>query len=244
MTIETDLTGDPAPNGPPVDQTPLDPGAEPSALLQEVLAPVYAGPKPTRRPAADEDEETGPTRRCIASGESLPTTELVRFVVGPENAIVPDVDARLPGRGLWLRARRDMIETAAQKRLFAKAARANVSVAPDLADTVAELLRRRCLNHLGLAQRAGLVASGAEKVRAQIASGRTAALLGASDGSLAERQKMSALVPGVPVVDVLASTELGGALGKEMAVHVALLPGRLTEMILEDANRFRGLRGG
>ena len=136
-----------------------------------------------------------------------------------------------------------MIETAAQKRLFAKAARANVSVAPDLADTVAELLRRRCLNHLGLAQRAGLVASGAEKVRAQIASGRTAALLGASDGSLAERQKMSALVPGVPVVDVLSSAELGGALGKEMAVHVALLPGRLTEMILEDANRFRGLRG-
>jgi ribosomal protein L7Ae-like RNA K-turn-binding protein len=136
-----------------------------------------------------------------------------------------------------------MIETAAQKRLFAKAARANVSVAPDLADTVVELLRRRCLNHLGLAQRAGLVASGAEKVRAQIATGRTAALIEASDGSIAERQKMGALVPGVPVVDVFSSTELGSALGKDMAVHVALSRGRLTEMILDDAGRFRGLRG-
>jgi ribosomal protein L7Ae-like RNA K-turn-binding protein len=136
-----------------------------------------------------------------------------------------------------------MIETAAQKRLFAKAARANVNVAPDLADTVAELLRRRCLNHLGLAQRAGLVASGAEKVRAQIATGRTAALIEASDGSIAERQKMGALVPGVPVVDVFSSTELGSALGKDMAVHVALSRGRLTEMILDDAGRFRGLRG-
>jgi uncharacterized protein len=201
------------------------------------------GPAPGEGQHADEDQESGPTRRCIASGESLPVAELIRFVVGPENTLVPDVDGRLPGRGLWLRARRDMLETAAQKRLFAKAARVNVNVAPDLADTVAELLRRRCLNHLGLAQRAGLVASGAEKVRAQIATGRTAALIEAADGSIAERQKMSALVPGVPVVDAFTSAELGSALGKDMAVHVALLRGRLTEMILEDADRFRGLRG-
>lgn len=199
------------------------------------------GPAPRERNRAGEDLETGPNRRCIASGESHPTGELIRFVVGPENTLVPDVDARLPGRGLWLRARRDMIETAAQKRLFARAAQADVNVAAGLADTVAELLRRRCLNHLGLAQRAGLVAAGAEKVRAQIATGRTAALIEASDGSAAERQKMSALVPGVPVVDVFTSTELGGALGKEMAVHVALLPGRLTEMIVEDAGRYSGL---
>lgn len=207
------------------------------------------GPAPGRgstsgqKPGGDdagEDLETGPTRRCIASGESLPVAELIRFVVGPDNTIVPDIAGRLPGRGLWLRARRDMIETAAQKRLFAKAARGNVNVPADLADTVAELLRRRCLNHLGLAQRAGLVASGAEKVRAQIATGRTAALVEAADGSEAERRKMSALVPGVPVVDVFTSPELGSAIGRDMAVHVALLPGRLTEMILEDAGKLRG----
>ncbi|MGE3475393.1 MAG: RNA-binding protein [Rhodospirillaceae bacterium] len=206
---------------------------------------LSGGPAPGRGPMGGQDDtgedlETGPTRRCIASGESLPTRDLIRFVVGPDNTIVPDIAGRLPGRGLWLRARRDMIETAAQKRLFAKAARGNVSVSPDLADTVAELLRRRCLNHLGLAQRAGLVASGAEKVRAQIATGRTAALVEAADGSEAERQKMGALVPGVPVVDVFTSPELGGAIGRDMAVHVALLPGRLTEMILEDAGKLRG----
>ena len=64
MTIETDLTVDPAPNGPSLDPGPVDSGAEPAAR-------VFTGPKPTRRPAADEDAETGPTRRCIASGESL-----------------------------------------------------------------------------------------------------------------------------------------------------------------------------
>jgi predicted RNA-binding protein YlxR (DUF448 family) len=202
-------------------------------------------PDPREQPCdagSEAQEEKGPTRRCIATGESGSTAEMVRFVVGPENILVPDIDGRLPGRGLWLRANRDMVETAASKRLFAKAARANVIVAADLADTVANLLRRRCLNHLGLASRAGLVASGAEKVRAQIATGRTALLLEASDGSPQERQKMAALAPDVPMVDVFSSADLGATLGRDIAVHVALLPGRLTTTILEDAHRYRGMR--
>ena len=205
-------------------------------------------PDPPPQPAAvevgeaAEDRESGPNRRCIATGESLPIARLVRFVVGPDNVLVPDIDGRLPGRGLWLSAERGMIETAASKRMFAKAARGNVTVAADLADNVADLLKRRCLNHLGLARRAGLVAAGAEKVRAQITTGRTAALFEAADGSLPERRKFVALAPHVPMIDVFTGAELGAALGRESAVHVALLPGRLTATLLEDAARYGGVR--
>jgi ribosomal protein L7Ae-like RNA K-turn-binding protein len=135
-----------------------------------------------------------------------------------------------------------MIETAASKRMFAKAARGNVTVAADLADQVADLLKRRCLNHLGLARRAGLVAAGAEKVRAQIATGRTAALFEAADGSLPERRKFVALAPNVPIVDVFTGADLGAALGRDAVVHVALLPGRLTATLLDDAARYGGVR--
>lgn len=194
------------------------------------------------RAAEDEDLEKGPNRRCIATGESLPVARLVRFAVGPDNVLVPDVEGRLPGRGLWLSADRSMIETAASKRMFAKAARGNVTVAADLADQVADLLKRRCLNHLGLARRAGLVAAGAEKVRAQIATGRTAALFEAADGSLPERRKFVALAPNVPIVDVFTGAELGASLGRDTVVHVALLPGRLTATLLDDAARYGGVR--
>ena len=139
-------------------------------------------------------------------------------------------------------ASRDMLETAASKRLFAKAARDSVTVPADLADRVADLLRRRCLNHLGLARRAGLVAAGAEKVRSQIASGRTAALFEAADGSLAERHRLTSLAPNVPVVEDFTSAELGGALGRDAVVHVALAIGALTERLLADTRRYRGFR--
>ena len=183
----------------------------------------------------------GTHRRCIASGDVRPTVELVRYVVGPDQSIVPDVDGRLPGRGLWLSANRDMVETAVSKRLFAKAARGNVTVPANLSDTVADLLRRRCLNHLGLARRAGLVAAGAEKARASLAKGGTGALFEAADGSPQERRKIMDLAPDVPVVDVFTMTELGGALGREAVVHVALADGDLTRRLLADASRYRGM---
>ncbi|MEQ9447342.1 MAG: RNA-binding protein [Rhodospirillaceae bacterium] len=192
-------------------------------------------------PDEDAEAEHTPLRRCIVTGRSLPVSSLIRFVVSPDRAVVPDVDHALPGRGLWLSAERAMIEKAASKRMFAKAARGDVSVDADLARRVEDLLKRRCLNHLGLARRAGLVAAGADKAKAQISSGRTAALLEASDGSSRERSKFVAMAPHVPVVDVFTGEELGSALGRDAVVHVALLQGRLTTMLLEDAARYRGM---
>ena len=43
-------------------------------------------------------------RRCLVTRESGPRGGLVRFAVGPDGAVVPDVDERLPGRGLWVGA--------------------------------------------------------------------------------------------------------------------------------------------
>ena len=203
----------------------------------------------TAAPETDDGLDTdGPSadgtmfRRCIASGASAPAARMVRFVVGPDALIVPDVDNRLPGRGLWLSADRDMVETAASKRLFAKAARSNVTVPANLADLVADLLRRRCLNHLGLARRAGLVTAGGEKVRAQITAGRVAVLLEAADGSPPERRKFTALAPQAPVVDAFTSSELSAALGRDNVIHVALAEGRLTRTILDDAARYGGFK--
>ena len=85
-----------------------------------------------------------PQRRCIATGEVHDRARLLRFVVGPDGTVVPDIDERLPGRGLWLTPRRDIVDRAVAKRLFARAARRQVSVPPDLADRLETLLARRC----------------------------------------------------------------------------------------------------
>ena len=189
-----------------------------------------------------EPEETGPNRRCIASGQVLPVESLIRFVVSPDGSVVPDLESRLPGRGIWLSASRDMVNTATAKNLFSKAARRKIVAPPDLADIIERLLSRRCLDILGLARRAGQAIVGYEKVRAELKSGRGAVLIAASDGSADGRDKIRALAPKLPLVVVLRADELGAIFGRDHAVHVLLSRGKLADRLLVDATRLAGFR--
>lgn len=195
-------------------------------------------------PAAEPPPLAAPQRRCIATGETRDRDALLRFVVGPDAAIVPDVAGRLPGRGLWLTPRRDIVERAVAKRLFARAARRPVVVPPDLADRVESLLARRCGEALGLARRAGLAVAGFERAGEALRRRRAALLLFALDGAAGGRDSLAALGPGLPRADVLTAAELGAPFDRERIVHVAVAGGALCRRLLLDAARLAGLRQG
>lgn len=186
-------------------------------------------------------QTTGPLRRCIVSGRHLPKEAMLRFVIGPEGGVVPDVNGRLPGRGFWLSAERDMIHTALEKNLFAKAARKRVSVSAGLADQAEGLLVRRCLDLIGMARRAGQVVAGFEKVKAMLRAGEAGVLLSAGDGAADGRSKLQALARGVAVISLFSSAELAAALGRDHVVHVAVASGRLADVLLSEAARLQGL---
>ena len=143
----------------------------------------------------DDDAETGPLRRCIVTRERLPKEQMIRFVVGPDRTLVPDLTATLPGRGIWLSARWDVLETARAQgglgRAFARAARGPVIVPPDLPAVLEAALVRRIGELLGLARRAGQAVAGFDKAREWLRAGRGRLILQASDGSAAERDAVS-----------------------------------------------------
>jgi predicted RNA-binding protein YlxR (DUF448 family) len=189
------------------------------------------------------DQGNGPVRRCIVSGELLGKEEMIRFVVGPGNEIVPDIQGRLPGRGIWLSAKRAMVDTACKKNLFAKAARLSVRLPDDLASQVDKLMSRRCLNLLGLARRAGEAVAGFEKATACLRRGEGAALLAANDGSTAGKNKVNALAPNLVRLEAFSGDELGAALGRSTAVHVVLTHGRLAKRLTAEIARLIDYRG-
>ncbi len=180
-------------------------------------------------------------RRCIATGVVRPKTDLIRFVVDGENRVVPDLAGRLPGRGMWLAARREVIEDACKRNLFARSARATVLAAHDLPDAVASLQRRKCLDLIGVARRSGQLAAGFENVRAQLKGRATGLLLAASDGADDGRGKLRRIAPNIPVVTCLESAEIGAALGRGPTVHAALLRGNLATKIWQECERLEAL---
>jgi len=193
-----------------------------------------------------------PERRCLASGEVLPKAQLLRFVVAPDGTLVPDLAEHLPGRGLWLQARQDMMAKACARNLFAKAAKRHVRVPDDLSRQVEALALRRCLDLLGLARRAGAVVAGFEKVKAALRSGSVGVLVQADDAADDGRQKIQALAravgaravgPQVRVLQFCGAADLGAAVGREAAVHVGIAPGRFAEGLIQEVQRLAGLRG-
>lgn len=182
-------------------------------------------------------------RRCLALGAPRDRALLIRFVIGPEAVIVPDIDERLPGRGLWVSAERQAIELVLRRRLFARAARCAVQVPDDLPQRLEAALERRCRDLLGLARRAGQGVFGYQKIRERLLDGApVGVLLEAADGAPGDCRKLRALAPAAPVVGVLTAAEIGAAIGRDHIVHGLLLSGRLADRFVREAARLAGFR--
>jgi predicted RNA-binding protein YlxR (DUF448 family) len=189
-----------------------------------------------------EKDQDDPERKCIASGESQPKAGLVRFCVGPDGQIVPDILGRLPGRGIYVSADRALIDKAAKKGLFARAARQPVKVPDGLADLVEELLAQRVVDLLSMARKAGDAVMGYEKVKDWLAKGQAATLIQASDGSERGKTKLHAPDGAGGFIGVLTAGEMGLSFGRERAIHAALAAGGLRTRVVVEAARLAGLR--
>jgi predicted RNA-binding protein YlxR (DUF448 family) len=189
-------------------------------------------------------------RRDLVTGEVMPEERLVRFAPGPDGVVVPDVARKLPGRGLWVEARREAVETAARKGGFSRAAKTRLTAPANLADQVETLLAARLLSALGLARRAGDLTLGFEKAAGVIEQGKAAWMVEASDGSADGRRKLlqsarraaAAGLPSPRLFGVFSAEELGLALGLGNVIHVAFLAGRGAERWTIDVERLSGFR--
>jgi len=240
-----------------MDMTAERAADDPSRKATSLAGAVAAAPE-AEQAERDEPAAEGPLRRCIATRQVKPKEELLRFVAGPDNVLVPDLAGKLPGRGLWVSADRAALDLALQKNLFAKAAKAPLRVPTGLADEVARLLRRRCLELIGLARGAGQAVAGYEKVDAWLEQGRVTVLLEASDGAADGKRRLAAKAgathieripataerPRVALIDLFSAAELASALGREHVVHAALSEGGLARALLADAARLKAVIAG
>lgn len=181
----------------------------------------------------------GTERMCVVTRQVRPVDELIRFVVAPDGAAVPDLKRKLPGRGLWVTANHATVADAAKRGLFSRGFKKTVKAAPSLADDTERLLARGVVEALAMAAKAGLVVAGFGKVEDALDRHQAVALLHASDGADDGIRKLDAKlmaanrqIPAgsgemtqIPVISALTSAELDLALGRSNVIHAAVLAG-------------------
>lgn len=195
----------------------------------------------------------GSLRTCIVTRTAQSPDGMIRFVLGPDGTVVPDLRARLPGRGAWVCARRADIATAVKKRAFNRAFRTPDAAAPaDLPDRIAAALRADLRQAIALANKAGCVVAGFAKVEAAIGGQPgAAAVIHASDASPDGRRKLGAALhrrhgdamSRVPIIDDLSEDELDMALGRDHVIHAALVAGVGAAGCLARWRRLRSFEG-
>ncbi|MGJ8615760.1 MAG: RNA-binding protein [Sulfitobacter sp.] len=193
------------------------------------------------RGGVPNDRENGPDRKCIATGDVQPKYGLIRFVVGPDDQVFADILGKLPGRGMYVAADRDAIELAVKKNLFSRAAKQSVKVPEGLVDEVEKQLARRVVDLISLQRKAGKAVAGYEKVKSWLQMEEAEVLVQASDGSGRGKSKLSTPHYG-HYIGWLTADELGLAFGRQTVIHGALASGGLTQRVVEEAGRLKGVR--
>jgi len=183
-----------------------------------------------------------PERRCIVTRATGPKTGLIRFVAGPDDSVVPDVLGRLPGRGMWVSSDAATLRQAAGKGFFARAAKRQLRVPPDLVDQVEAQLATRLIELIALARKAGEAVAGMEKTKEALVSGAAVLLLQAADGSERERARLRPPEGANTLVSCLFGHELGLSFGRDRVIHAAVLAGGLGDRIRDEALRLSGIR--
>ena len=194
----------------------------------------------------DATSEKGPERTCVVTRRKGAPATMIRFVVDPDGTVVPDIRAKLPGRGVWVDATAENVATAARKGAFARGFRAKVAAAATLAHDVDALLERDALQSLAMANKAGAVTTGFAKVEAAVAAGGLAALLHSSDAGADGVRKIEgarrAAGRTIVTLKVFSSQQLDLALGRTNVIHAALAAGTASDAFLTRCRRLMSYR--
>lgn len=214
----------------------------------------------TRTPP-NEDQHTsvsqGSVRKCILSGQHGERAALIRLALGPDGSVAPDLQAKAPGRGAWIGVSADELAKAQAKGKLAGVLRRafktdKIVLLDDLSGRISKGLERAFLDRLGLEARAGNLILGAEKIDAAARSGQVSLLLHASDASAdgsgkrdqAWRVGSDAEGSGKGGVKLPVDRDvISAALGRQNAVHVALIDKKAADRVMHHLGRWLNFNG-
>ena len=188
-----------------------------------------------------------PQRKCILTGAHGSRAHLIRLALSPDGDLLPDLGAKAPGRGAWIKADRAMLDAATAKGKLRGALMRAFKGAPlklpdDLGNRIVTGLALRALERLGLEMRAGHLILGSERIADAIRAGRVRLLLHVADAAANGRAKLDK--PGLRVMTLPATgPELSLALGQGNVIHAALCDQGAADRVAAAVERWRAFCG-
>lgn len=180
------------------------------------------------------------TRKCIVTGNVLPKSELLRFVVLSNGQMLPDFNKKLGGKGVYLSNSKTLLTgLTLKKNPLNKILHQNVIIAPDLPQIVEGILAKKGLDGINLARKAGDLILGFEKVKDIIAKGKAAFVIEATDAGDDGKQKIATIAKDLEKFSLYDVATLSEALNRENTVYLVVAKGHMDGAIREAFRRYQ-----
>ena len=197
------------------------------------------------------NEPTEFERLCIVTRQNINRKKGLRFVASPDGVCVFDVNAKLPGRGVWVSADRACLSQAIKTGAFSRGLKQNVTLMPDTEDFVEKILLKKCQSQISFAKKSGVLVQGysaIENFYDRASSHALACLVQASNGDNSTRRSLSSALlkaqPNLHWAGALSGEELGASTGKPFVAHALIRAGKLAQDWILAYERLIGFRDG
>ncbi len=167
-------------------------------------------------------------RKCILTGEVKSKDELLRFTLISGGRVIPDFKKKLPGRGIYV----------SNSNQFAKATKGRARADLSLVEMTEALLKKKGLEAINLARKAGELVTGFDKVKEALERGKVAFILEASDAGADGHEKVLSMAKGLDVFGLYTTEELDKALDKVNTVHAAFLKSEMSKTVYKELKRY------
>ncbi|MBK8013804.1 MAG: DUF448 domain-containing protein [Deltaproteobacteria bacterium] len=192
----------------------------------------------------------GPKRRCAVSRASRPKAGLLRLCLAEDGTPFVDVLGRMPGRGVYVEAKRAALAEALTPKGLGRLFRGQARILDPEAQTqiliaTTTRLNDRILELIAFGWRANQVIFGVDYVAEGLVHGEVALVFVAEDVSPRAAQEIadviSRLDEPVPLMRFATKASIGHALGRQDVGAVGIRPGTFAQRMREASDRLSGL---
>lgn len=195
-----------------------------------------------------QKQQNKPQRSCLGCRQSRDRDRLIRFVLSPGGEVVPDIEAKLPGRGAYTCVSEGCLRAALKQRQFSRAyKREVVTISPDeMTEQVAGIMQKRIMGYIGLANRSGQVISGGSMVSDAIRGSRKPGLILVSadiSADIGKKIEMLAAFHHIACIRIMKKDDFGAILGKAPRSAIAIRAGGFVAQLTHEIERYRNFLG-
>ena len=164
----------------------------------------------------------------------------IKISLSPDNNLVPDLHNNLPGRSVWLPARKSIIADILEKEDLKTFFDIPAFLTSDFSVLIEKMLRKKILNSVSLSKKAGSLFIGMDAIKAQLIDRKHCLVITA---------KGAKRLPNNPVFEyksvscfekLFEQKDLDKSIGKHKVKYVGIFSKNFKKTIQVDLNKLKG----